>query len=61
MLELHPGSTVAIKTTRDVYRCKTVVLALGPWAPKFLPRLGLQLPLKVGLCSLTMAMFMRNV
>ena len=61
MLDLRPGNPVTIKTTRDVYRCKTVVLALGPWAPKFLPHLGLQLPLRVRLCSLTKAIFWRNV
>lgn len=46
MLDVHPGDTVAVKTTKGAYRCKSLVLALGPWAAKFLPRLGLKLPLK---------------
>ena len=47
MLDIQPGDIVAVKTTRGVYRGKSVVLALGPWAAKYLPRLGLTLPLKV--------------
>lgn len=46
MLDIQPGDIVAVKTTRGVYRGKSVVLALGPWAAKYLPRLGLTLPLK---------------
>ena len=48
MLDIQPGNIVTVKTSKGVYRCRSVVLALGPWAAKFLPRLGLNLPLKVG-------------
>ena len=47
MLDIQPGHIVAVKTTRGVHRGKSAVLALGPWAAKYLPRLGLTLPLKV--------------
>lgn len=46
MLDVHPGNIVGIKTTKGLHKCKSLVLALGPWASKFLPRLGLSLPLE---------------
>ena len=49
MLDLYPGETVAVKTTKGIYKSKSVVLALGPWAAKFLPHIGLNLPLSVRL------------
>lgn len=41
-----PGSEVTIVTSQGEYRARKVVLTLGPWAPKFLPKLGINLPLK---------------
>lgn len=45
MLDVQPGEIVAVKTSRGIHRGKSLVLTLGPWATKFLPRLGLSLPL----------------
>lgn len=47
-----PGSEVTIVTSQGEYRARKVVLTLGPWAPKFLPKLGINLPLKVNLSLL---------
>lgn len=46
MLDLYPGSVVSIKTSKGLYRAKSVVLALGAWAAKFLPRIGVNVPLQ---------------
>ena len=47
MIDVIPGTIISVKTSKDVYKCRSLVLALGPWAAKFLPRLGLELPLQV--------------
>lgn len=47
MTEIIPGGVVNVKTARNVHRGHKVVLALGPWAAKFLPTIGVQIPLKV--------------
>ena len=49
MLDLYPGTTVAVKTTKGVYKSESLVLALGPWAATFLPHIGLSLPLQARL------------
>lgn len=42
-----PGNPlVTVATTKGQYRAKKVVIAVGPWAPKFLKTLGLNLPLR---------------
>ncbi|XP_045172075.2 peroxisomal sarcosine oxidase-like [Mercenaria mercenaria] len=46
MLDLYPGDIVSIKTIKGVHRAKSVVLALGAWAAKFLPRIGVNVPLE---------------
>ncbi|XP_060597744.1 peroxisomal sarcosine oxidase-like [Ruditapes philippinarum] len=46
MLDLYPGDIVSIKTTKGVHRARSVVLALGAWAAKFLPRIGVNVPLE---------------
>lgn len=38
---------VFIKTSRGIYQTESVVLCLGPWAPKFLRSHDLNLPLQV--------------
>ena len=47
MLDVQPGNVVMVKTSKETHKGRSVVLALGPWAAKFLPRLGLSLPLRV--------------
>lgn len=49
MLDLYPGPIVSVKTTKGIHRAKSVVLALGAWAAKFLPRIGVNVPLQVNL------------
>ena len=55
VIEVTPGTVISVQTPKHVYKSRYLVLALGPWAAKFLPRLGLQLPLQVmgksSLCS----------
>ncbi|XP_045172453.2 peroxisomal sarcosine oxidase-like [Mercenaria mercenaria] len=46
MIDLYPGTIVSVKTTKGLHRARSVVLTLGPWAAKFLPRLGLNVPLQ---------------
>ncbi|KAL4223769.1 hypothetical protein ACF0H5_017235 [Mactra antiquata] len=46
MIDLYAGSIVSIKTNKTIYKAKSVVLALGPWAAKFLPRIGVNIPLQ---------------
>ncbi|XP_045173792.2 peroxisomal sarcosine oxidase-like [Mercenaria mercenaria] len=46
MLDLFPGDTVSVKTTRSVHKAQSVVLTLGAWAAKFLPRLGIKVKLQ---------------
>lgn len=46
MIEVHPGDIVTVKTSTGTHQGRSVVLALGPWASKFLPKLGLSLPLR---------------
>ena len=47
MLDIQPGNIVTVKTSKGAHKGRSIVLALGPWAAKFLPRLGLSLPLRV--------------
>ena len=48
MVDLKPGDPVSIITKGNkVYRGRAVVLALGPWAAKFLPKIGVNIPLTV--------------
>nr|XP_009857934.2 peroxisomal sarcosine oxidase-like [Ciona intestinalis] len=39
---------VRVRTNKNVYKCRSVVLTCGPWANELLKPLGLQLPLTVG-------------
>jgi len=47
MEDLYPGPIVTVRTSRTTYRGRSVVLALGPWAANFLPRIGVHIPLQV--------------
>ncbi|XP_051891520.1 peroxisomal sarcosine oxidase isoform X2 [Pristis pectinata] len=46
VVEIHPGSLVAVTTTTGIYRAKSLVITAGPWTNKLLNLVGLQLPLK---------------
>ena len=40
-------SILIVKTNKDTYKCKNIILTLGPWAAQMLPKLGVNIPLKV--------------
>lgn len=46
MISIFPGSTITVKTSKDSYKCHSLVLTVGPWAKKILPTLGIHLPLR---------------
>ncbi|XP_052800944.1 peroxisomal sarcosine oxidase-like isoform X2 [Mya arenaria] len=46
MKELLPGEIVTVRTPRRMFRGRSVVLALGPWAANFLPTIGVDIPLQ---------------
>ena len=54
MTAVTPGTVISVQTSKHAYKCTNLVLALGPWAAKFLPRLGLELPLQVGVIDLAL-------
>ncbi|XP_021364720.1 peroxisomal sarcosine oxidase-like [Mizuhopecten yessoensis] len=47
LVDVFPGDIVTVKTNKGSYRGRNLVLAVGPWATKILPPLGIHLPLKV--------------
>ncbi|XP_048738574.2 peroxisomal sarcosine oxidase-like [Ostrea edulis] len=47
VLEIIPGDSVVIITSTNQYRAQSVVLAVGAWATKLLPKLQVHLPIKV--------------
>ncbi|OWF44915.1 peroxisomal sarcosine oxidase-like isoform X2 [Mizuhopecten yessoensis] len=47
LVDVFPGDIVTVKTNKGSYRGRNLVLAVGPWATKVLPPLGIHLPLKV--------------
>ena len=51
MLDLYPGGIVSVKTTKSTHKTKAVVLTLGAWAAKFLPKIGINVPLQVGIAA----------
>ncbi|KAK3092006.1 hypothetical protein FSP39_024399 [Pinctada imbricata] len=44
---IYPGDVITVRTTKAEYKTKKLVLAVGAWASKILPNLGLNLPLQV--------------
>ncbi|XP_078363004.1 peroxisomal sarcosine oxidase-like [Oculina patagonica] len=44
--EVHPGSLVTIKTSKNLFTARKVICTAGPWTNKLLKPLGLTLPLK---------------
>lgn len=43
---------MTVKTNKNSYKCRNLVLTVGPWASKILPPLGVNIPLKVRLPAL---------
>ncbi|XP_058966224.1 peroxisomal sarcosine oxidase isoform X1 [Pocillopora verrucosa] len=46
VVEIHPGSLITIKTTKDLFKAHKVILTAGPWTNKLLKPVGITLPLK---------------
>ncbi|XP_048747465.2 peroxisomal sarcosine oxidase-like [Ostrea edulis] len=46
VLQVIPGDVVTVKTSKSTYQTSHVVITVGPWTTKFLPSLGLHLPMK---------------
>ncbi|KAL7831831.1 hypothetical protein AOLI_G00293790 [Acnodon oligacanthus] len=46
VVQIEPGSMVTVTTRSGVYRAKSLVITVGPWANRVLQLTGLQLPLK---------------
>ncbi|XP_068680940.1 peroxisomal sarcosine oxidase-like [Montipora foliosa] len=47
VLNIQPGSIVAIKTSKNCYKAKSVIITVGPWVNKLLKPLGVQIPISV--------------
>ncbi|XP_073257714.1 peroxisomal sarcosine oxidase-like isoform X2 [Porites lutea] len=47
VLDIQPGSVINIKTNKNSYRAKRVIITAGPWANNVLRPLGIQIPLSV--------------
>ncbi|KAJ7387276.1 hypothetical protein OS493_004253 [Desmophyllum pertusum] len=46
VVEVHPGSLVTIKTTKNLFTARKVIFTAGSWTNKLLKPLGITLPLK---------------
>ncbi|XP_048736822.2 peroxisomal sarcosine oxidase-like [Ostrea edulis] len=44
--DILPGLVITIMTSKSQYKAKNLVLTVGPWATKLLPRLGIHIPLE---------------
>ena len=47
MTEIVPGPEVTIRTDKGSFRTKKLVVTVGPWAPKLLKTIGVELPFVV--------------
>ena len=45
-VEVRNGRVVAVTTAGERYETPIAVVATGPWSPRFLPKLGIDLPLE---------------
>ena len=51
VLNIYPNDVITIRTTKSEYKTRKIVLTVGPWASKMLPRLGIHLPIQVRFSS----------
>ena len=50
--EIIPGETVTVRTSKGSFQTRRLVITVGPWAPKLLQSLRVELPYEVCLlCS----------
>ena len=45
--EIIPGNMVTVKTNRGNFTAKRVIITAGPWTPKLMKPLGVELPIVV--------------
>lgn len=45
-IDIIPGNIVTVKTTKGIYTAHNLVLTTGAWSPKWLSRLGMDIPLQ---------------
>ena len=62
MLDIFHGDVIAVKTNKGLHRTMSLILTLGPWASKWLPRLGVNIPLQVnGISNIRHAAFTKSI
>lgn len=47
VLDIQPGPIIYIKTTKNCYKAKSVIITAGPWVNSILKPLGVQIPITV--------------
>ena len=47
MTEIIPGERVTVKTNHGDFSARRVIIAAGPWTPKIMKQLGVELPIVV--------------
>ena len=47
--EIIPGERVTVKTNHGDFVAKRVIITAGPWTPKIMRQLGVELPIVVSL------------
>ena len=47
VLDIIPGSTTRVRTSKASYTCERLIITAGPWAPKLLKPIGINIPLQV--------------
>ena len=47
VMEIIPGERATVKTNRGDFTAKRVIVTAGPWTPKIMRQLGVELPIVV--------------
>ena len=55
--EIVPGQVVTVRTAKGSFRTKKLVITVGPWAPKLLKTIGVELPFEVGVVIVNINIF----
>ena len=58
--EIIPGERVTVKTNHDDYSARRVIITAGPWTPKIMRQLGVELPVVVRLFGNKIPKFFTN-
>lgn len=49
VLNVTPGPTTRVRTSKGEYKCDRLIIAAGAWTPKLIHPLGVNIPLQVNL------------